>query len=208
MVHSLMIRTRSLLLGSILAALVALVAVAAPGAVAAPTPDSKAQALVLRVVRPSSAQLTALSQSYDLLESRAGSDYFVLGDAGTARALRAQGLQVRLERALAPLPRATAKTSSALRANGTLAAAAYGTFYGGYHTVDAQLQHLRDVAAAYPTLATVVDYGDSWRKTRGLSGYDLLAICITKINAGDCARSTTAPKPRSMVVSAIHAREL
>jgi carboxypeptidase T len=203
-----MIRTRFVVLGAFLVALIAMVLQSGATAIAVPTPDPAAQALVLRVVNPSSPQIAALTENYDLLEARTGNDYFVLGDKSTLQALRAQGYRVRTERALAPLPRATEPTKSALRADGTISAAAYGTFYGGYHTVDAQMQHLQDVAAANPTLATLVDYGDSWRKTRGLSGYDLLAICITKLNAGDCARSTSAPKPRSMVVSAIHAREL
>src|SRR4051794_12060743 len=203
-----MIRTRFLVLGALVAGLLALVLQGAATAVAVPTPSSSAPALVLRVLAPSSSQVSLLSSRYDLLEARTGGDYFVLGDQSTLKALRAQGFRARTERTLAPLPKATAGTKSALQADGTLAAAAYGTFYGGYHTVDAQLQHLRDVAAAYPSLATVVDYGDSWRKAQGLSGYDLLAICITKLNAGDCARSTSAPKPRSVVVSAIHAREL
>jgi carboxypeptidase T len=212
MVRSFVIRTRLLLPAMALILLTGLISLAAPRAAAsapASTTAGPAQALVLRVIHPSPAQLTALSANYDLLEARSGADYFVLGDGSTAGTLRSQGLQVRLERALAPLPRAAVKpTRSALQPDGTLAAAAYATFYGGYHTVDAQLQHLRDVAAAYPSLATVVDYGDSWRKTQGLGGSDLLAICITKINAGDCARSTSAPKPRSVVVAAIHAREL
>jgi len=203
-----MIRTRFLVLGALVAGLLALVLQSAATAVAVPTPSSSAPALVLRVVAPSSSQVSLLSSRYDLLEARTGGDYFVLGDQRTLKALRAQGFRARTERTLAPLPKATAGTKSALRADGTLAAAAYGTFYGGYHTVDAQLQHLRDVAAANPTLTTLVDYGDSWRKTQGQSGYDLLAICITKLAAGDCARSTSAPKPRSVVVSAIHAREL
>ena len=203
-----MIRTRFLVLGALLAALFAMVLQGAATAVAVPTPNPNAQALVLRVIGPSSSQVAALSNSYDLLEARTGGDYFVLGDSSTLKALRAQGYRARTERTLAPLPRATGTTKSGLQADGTISAAAYATFYGGYHTVDAQLQHLRDVAAANPTLTTLVDYGDSWRKTRGLSGYDLLAICITKLNAGDCARSTSAPKPRSVVVSAIHAREL
>jgi hypothetical protein len=175
-------------------------------------PDPTSPALVLRVLRPTTAQLSVLSGHYDLLEARTGDDYFVLGDRSTVKSLQRQGFRVRTERTLAPLPAATksdsTSTRSARRADGTINAAAYGTFYGGYHTVEAQLQHLRDVAAAYPALATVVDYGDSYRKTRGLSGHDLLAICITKINTGDCARTTSAPKPRSMVVAAIHAREL
>jgi carboxypeptidase T len=204
-VRTFVIRTRFLLLAL---ALVLLTALAAPRAVAAATPGEAAAALVLRVVHPSSTQLAALSANYDLLEARSGGDYFVLGDGSTARTLRAQGLRVQLERTLAPLPKASARSTSALRADGTPAAAAYATFFGGYHTVDAQLQHLRDVAAAYPALATVVDYGDSWRKSQGLTGSDLLAICITRISTGDCARSTSAPKPRSVVVAAIHAREL
>ena len=203
-----MIRTRFLVLGALLAALLALAVQGGATAVAIPTPDPSAPALVLRVVAPSRAQVTVLSSRYDLLEAKTDGDYFVLGDRSTAKALKAQGYTVRTERTLAPLPKATAGTKSGLRSDGTINAAAYATFYGGYHTVDAQMQHLRDVAAAYPALTTLVDYGDSWRKTKGLSGYDLLAICITKLNAGDCARSTTAPKPRSVVVSAIHAREL
>jgi carboxypeptidase T len=208
-------RARFAVLGVAVAALFALVSQGSATAVTVPTLDQTAPAVVLRVVRPTPAQVSLLSQSYDLLESRDGGDYFVLGNDATAKhtatisTLRAQGLKVRVEKQLPALPKATAKTHSALRADGTLAAAAYGTFYGGYHTTDAQLQHLRDVAAAYPTLAKVVDYGDSWRKAQGLStGSDLLAICITKIATGDCALSPTAPKPRSMVISAIHAREL
>ena len=204
-----MIRKRFLVLGALVAALFAMVLQGGATAVAVPTPDATAQALVLRVVSPSKTQVAALSTSYDLLEAKTGGDYFVLGDVSTLAALRAQGYQARTERKLPALPKATATTKSGLQADGSISAAAYGTFYGGYHTIDAQLQHLRDVAAAYPTLATVVDYGDSWRKTQGLTtGYDLLAICITKLAAGDCARSTSAPKPRSVVVSAIHSREL
>jgi carboxypeptidase T len=204
-----MIRTRFLALAALLAAALALVLQSGATAVPVKAPDPAATALVLRVVRPTAVQLTVLSDSYDLLEARTGGDYYVLGDRATATSLRRQGFQVRVDRTLAPLPAAPATTQKkALRADGTINAAAYATFYGGYHTVDAQLQHLRDVAAAYPALAQVVDYGDSYRKTRGLSGYDLLAICITKISSGDCARSTSAPKPRSVVVAAIHSREL
>jgi len=54
------------------------------------------------------------------------------------------------------------------------------TFYGGYHTVAEHEKHLTDVAAAYPALTQVFDIGDSWRKTRGLGGHDIKAICITK----------------------------
>jgi hypothetical protein len=158
---------------------------------------------VLRVVAPSAAQLSHLRASADLLERREGADFFVLGDSTTVEDLQADGYRVRRERVLPAVPAADAVSAD------VAPLATYATFFGGYHTVDAQQQHLRDVAAAYPSLATLVDYGDSWRKTRGLSGgSDLLAICITHKVSGDCALSPTAPKPRSVLYAAIHAREL
>lgn len=166
------------------------------------------QPVVVRVSNPTAAQLAELRDRFDLLENRVGNDYFVLGDGSTVNVLRAGGLSARTEKVLPALPKASARQDTAAAPSTRLAAAAYATFYGGYHTVDAQFQHLRDVAAAYPSLATVVDYGDSWRKTQGLTGSDLLAVCITKKVSGDCALTPSAPKPRSVLVSAIHAREL
>jgi murein tripeptide amidase MpaA len=157
---------------------------------------------VLRVLAPTPAQVQWLSANTDLLEARVGADYFVLGEASVVSRLRAKGLQVRIDGRMAPLPRSGGLSRNAVTA------AVYPTFFGGYHTVEAQLQHLSDVAAAYPALAKVVDYGNSWRKARGLGGYDLLAICITHLAAGDCALTPSAPKPRSVVMAAIHAREL
>ncbi|MEZ5411446.1 MAG: M14 family zinc carboxypeptidase [Acidimicrobiales bacterium] len=88
-------------------------------------------------------------------------------------------------------------------------AATATTFYGGYRTVDEHYAHLQSVAAAYPNLATVVDYGDSWRKVHDVAGgNDLLAICLTARQEGDCALSTNVVKPRTVIMAAIHAREL
>ncbi|MFI9006130.1 M14 family zinc carboxypeptidase [Actinosynnema sp. NPDC053489] len=82
------------------------------------------------------------------------------------------------------------------------------TYYGGYRTVAEHEKHLTDVAAAYPALTQVYDIGDSWRKTRGLGGHDINAICITKKQAGDCALSPNSAKPRFALIAQIHAREL
>jgi carboxypeptidase T len=191
-------RRSAVAVAAVLFALLTLVALAVPGSAGAATQAADTP-LVLRVVEPSKAQVRHLSVTYDLLEARDGADYFVLGEAATATALRRQGLTVRVERRLAPLPAAAESAPSA---------AAYATFYGGYHTVSAHWQHLQDVAAAYPALTTLVDYGNSWLKTQGRGGNDLYAICITRKQAGDCALSPTAPKPRSVVYAAIHAREL
>jgi carboxypeptidase T len=196
-------RSRTLRPALVLAAAVALAAGTVPAVGAHAAGPRTAQPLVLRVVHPSPAQVQQLRASADLLEKREGADYFVLGDAATVTDLRTDGFQVRPEQALPVLASARSVSTDA----STLAT--YATFYGGYHTVDAQFQHLRDVAATHPSLATVVDYGDSYRKTRGIStGTDLLAICITHKVTGDCALSPTAPKPRSVLYAAIHAREL
>ncbi|WP_025274314.1 M14 family zinc carboxypeptidase [Haloglycomyces albus] len=85
---------------------------------------------------------------------------------------------------------------------------AQGTFYGGYKTPDLHLQHVDDVAAANPDLATVHDIGDSWLKTQGRGGYDIKAICLTNLQPGDCELSPDSDKPRFSLVSQIHAREL
>ncbi|MFD0556500.1 zinc carboxypeptidase [Stackebrandtia endophytica] len=82
------------------------------------------------------------------------------------------------------------------------------TYYGGYHTVDAHEAHLNQVAADYPDLATVYDIGDSWLKTQGDGGHDILAICLTKKADGDCELSPDSAKPRFSVIAQIHAREV
>jgi carboxypeptidase T len=198
-----MVSPRRLRAAVVLFGVLALVAVPVLGPADAATTTTGPQAWVLRVVHPSAAQLNALSTSADLLEKRAGADYFVLGDASTLSTLTALGYRVRVESKLPAIPAAGSSSRD------QVTAAAYATFFGGYHTVDAQLQHLRDVATTYPALTTLVDYGDSYRKVHGISGgSDLLAICITHKVTGDCALSPTAPKPRSVVYASIHAREL
>ncbi|MFD1049244.1 M14 family zinc carboxypeptidase, partial [Kibdelosporangium lantanae] len=83
------------------------------------------------------------------------------------------------------------------------------TYYGGYHTVNAQYSHLDQVVQQHPDLAVNVTYGQSWRKSRGMAnGYDLRAICITKKQTGDCALNPNSAKPRFFLMSQIHAREI
>ena len=209
-----MTRTRSFLhpllaIGVLLAAVLALAVPAAAPAVSAEPPPA---AVLYRVHRPTPAQLAVLATGYDLLERRSGADYFVLGEPNLEPSLTALGLSVSVAQRLAPLPvRAVDRVGKVrpevARPGAPVQASAYATFFGGYHTTAAQQQHLFDVAAAYPGLATVVPYGDSWLKTQGRGGNDLLAICITRKRSGDCALRPSA-KPRSVVYAAIHAREL
>ncbi|WP_434439034.1 M14 family zinc carboxypeptidase [Lentzea sp. E54] len=163
----------------------------------APAPaDGPRATYVLRVPAPlgDSAQ-RLLGLGYDVLEQRDGEDLFVIGDARTSAELRADGFASTVETAMPPsqwAPRSVGDT----------------TYYGGYRTVTAHLAHLDQISADHPGLATVVDYGDSWRKTQGNGGYDLKALCITKKSAGDCALTPAAPKPRLFVMGQLHAREI
>lgn len=178
------------LLGLLLATLVQV----SPRVIAAtpPPPEAESAIYVFRVTVNSPAEVQRLTGGgWDVLEAR-GPDYLlVLGDSTTANRLRAEGFMVVIDhRVTAP------------------GGVGPFTFYGGYRTVVEHYQHLTDTVAAHPDLALVVDYGDSWRKQQALGGYDLRAICLTKLQPGDCALSPASTKPRFFLMAAIHAREL
>ncbi|WP_035844803.1 M14 family zinc carboxypeptidase [Kitasatospora azatica] len=140
-----------------------------------------------------------LAGGFDVLEHRQGADLLVLGDGDTQLRLRLAGFRPSVQQALPA--RSPAQP---------LAAAAPGdTYDGGYHTVNSQYAHLDQVASQHADLATVVTYGQSWRKQTGQpNGYDLKAICITRMTQGDCRRDPNSAKPRFFLMSQIHAREL
>ena len=79
----------------------------------------------------------------------------------------------------------------------------YETFYGGYRTVDAFHQYEDDLAAAYPDLVKVNDYGTSYTGDNPLR-----AVCITENAQAGCGLSPNEPKGRFLVMAQIHAREI
>lgn len=170
-----------------------------PAATPAPT-------FVYRVTAPlgDSAQ-RLLNQGFDVLEDRDGDDLFVLGDNQVLTRLREAGFAPVVDKVMEP-PQWTPPSRKGQAPD--VNALAEETYYGGYRTVNAQYAHLNQVAADYPALTTVVDYGDSWRKTNSSGGYDLKAICITKKVAGDCQLTPNAAKPRFFVMGQLHAREI
>lgn len=163
---------------------------------AQPTPAPQQPQAALRIWRvfvndtPSLQRLT--SGPWDVLEAR-GPDYLlVLGGDAEAAALRGLGYRVEEDHTLP-----------------NLAGRDLNTFFGGYRTVTEHYAKMDALAISHPHLVTVVDYGDSWRKLNSLpNGHDLRAVCITAKQAGDCALTPTAPKPRFVLMAAIHAREL
>ncbi|GIF01039.1 M14 family zinc carboxypeptidase [Paractinoplanes rishiriensis] len=176
-------------------------------------PEAAAEDSSLFVYRVAAASPAAaqrlFTDGYDVLENRTGNDLFVLGDAATAARLRAAGFRPIVSEKLAAMGGAAPSTRLVPDAAAPTVAAIDETYFGGYRTVRAQHAHLDQVAADHPDLATVVDYGDSYLKTRNAAtGYDLKAICLTKRASGDCALTPDAPKPRFLFMTQIHAREI
>jgi murein tripeptide amidase MpaA len=191
-----------------------LVFTAAPSTAAKAVVAKTSQILVYRVTAPFGSDTDRLLDlGLDVMEGRDGNDLFVMGDRSVGRTLRTAGFTAKIDQVLdtpqwTPVARRWQADDQSLAAEAAAPLAAEETYYGGYRTVNAQYAHLTAVATAHPDLATVYTYGQSWRKTKNRGGYDLKVICITKINAGDCARSTSAPKPRFLLMAQIHAREI
>ena len=71
-----------------------------------------------------------------------------------------------------------------------------------YRTVEETYSSLQALATANPNLATWSDIGDTWEKVtpNGAAGYDINVLVLTN-------KSIPGPKPKFMLISAIHARE-
>lgn len=71
-----------------------------------------------------------------------------------------------------------------------------------YRTVEETYASAQALVTAHPTLASIVDVGDSWDKVTagGPAGYDLLVLKLSN-------SSVAGPKPVLLVSAAIHARE-
>ncbi|MFK8017953.1 MAG: M14 family zinc carboxypeptidase [Gammaproteobacteria bacterium] len=69
-----------------------------------------------------------------------------------------------------------------------------------YSTVPETLSTAAQLALDFPNLATWTDIGDSWEKTSGFGGDDLMVLRLTN-------QSITGEKPKLFITSAIHARE-
>ncbi|KAB2968837.1 MAG: peptidase M14 [Thermoanaerobaculia bacterium] len=71
-----------------------------------------------------------------------------------------------------------------------------------YRTVEETFTSAQALVTAHPTLAAIVDAGDSWEKATagGLPGYDMLVLKLTN-------SAIPGPKPKFFATTAIHARE-
>ncbi len=179
----------------------------APAAPPVVTVATAAELSVFKVTDPGRSVLDLAdylqANGYDVLEAREGNALFVQGDAATAAALQGAGMRVKVHQRLSNAP------AQASPAPSSPAVAAAPTFFGGYTSISQIEANLATTAAAYPALTQLIDIGDSWRKVNVQPGpHDMWAMCITNIQAGDCALAPNSTKPRLLVMASIHAREI
>lgn len=72
--------------------------------------------------------------------------------------------------------------------------------YACYRTVEETFTTAQTIVAEHPTLASWIDIGDSWEKTAGIGGYDLMVLKLTNAEVA-------VEKPKLFIMSAVHARE-
>jgi hypothetical protein len=204
-------RTKLLVTATALAAAAAMLLVGGPRTSIADA-DSNQLYLYRVPAGTDAAAQRLIGGGFDVLESRADGDLFVIGNTETAAKLRAGGFSPASVEKLAPAGWKAPSTRLVPDAAADAVAPAAvidETYDGGYHTVRAQYAHLDAIAAGHPDLATTVDYGDSYLKTRNpATGYDLRAICLTHRQSGDCALTPNVTKPRFLFMTQIHAREI
>jgi len=147
-------------------------------------PAGQGEAGVYRVYFGSPDRLAELAVDHDIWEVKPEWGYAVMALAATDTVrLRSRGY--RLELALEHLSQAPLGPPS----------------YSCYRDVDELYARLQQLRARYPTLTELIDYGDSWLKEQGLSGYDLWILKITNAQVKQ-------PKPRFFLMANIHGREL
>lgn len=158
--------------------------------------------LVVRIYFKDRNQLNDLVQRLDVFEEATTAGYAVAYVSQNELAqLRAEGVQVEVDETRTAAINASIETMKEAQAAGTSAVGSIPG-YACYRTVEETYSSLQALAAANPNLASWTDIGDSWEKATpgGAAGYDLNVLVLTN-------KSIPGPKPKFMLMSAIHARE-
>ncbi|HST21908.1 MAG TPA: M14 family zinc carboxypeptidase, partial [Blastocatellia bacterium] len=181
------IRTRRRLSINLALILLALF-LAQPAAQFATPQQITGQIVIARVTMRNQQELERfVTLGLDLLEMRTGDDLFILTTKAQIEELRRNGWAISVDQKQSAL-------FNEQRAN---------TFRNGYRTVAEMRAFVDSKAAAYPNLAEVFTYGQSWEKINsgGTAGRDLFGITLTN-------KQIAGPKPTFFLMAAIHAREL
>src|SRR4051794_22209469 len=162
------------------------------------TPHSQAvsEPFLMRVYFRSAAERDRLLVTLNVPDHAVQPEGYLLayGDQALLERLRSAGQRAEID---APRTQAEFRSTAAL-------------FNQGYRTVEEVYTDLDALVAAHPSVAAIVDAGDSWCKTQGgcmlpsgasIAGYDLRAIHITN-------RAIPGPKPVAFWIAAHHPREI
>lgn len=162
---------------------------------ALPTPDpTGAEELIVRIYFDDLQTAYAIAATFEPLESNYENGYLVLSvtreehqqliDSGFTTEIDAARM-LQLDQRL--LPGQNISTNAI-------------PGYSCYRSVEETFATAQSIANTYPNLATWTDVGDSWQKTNGLGGYDIMVLKLTN-------SAIAGPKPKIFITSAIHARE-
>lgn len=178
------------LLCSLLLATCALAAWATP---LLPTQDLPADngPWVVRAYFSDKAQLDRLSRRMEPWEVNHAQHFVVIEvpDRAAYAGLLAEGFTVTPDPALTALLRQPGRGMDSVPG------------YACYRTVEETFATLVAIVSANPTLASIVDIGDSWEKVRNpANGYDMRVLKLSN-------SAIAGPKPRVFLMGAIHARE-
>ena len=161
--------------------------------------DTVVDKSVVRIYLDDARQLHELAHDLDLFEEPTTNGYAVaLASAEEVAALRAQG--VRVESDAVRTSELRSAQAEVLARSGEATNAIPG--YACYRTVEETYTTFANLATSRPTLATWTDIGNSWEKVipGGKAGYDVYALKLTN-------SAKPGPKPKFLLMSAIHARE-
>lgn len=140
---------------------------------------------IVRIFFKDEAQLNALAARLDIWEVHRDAGYVVAPVSDEIQALLvSQGYTVEIDKQLSE--RITALAPPA---------------YPCYRTVEQIEAALQATAIRYPSLAQLIDYGDSWEKVTHGAGYDLWLLKLTN-------QAIPGPKPALFLMADLHAREL
>ncbi|MEM7131979.1 MAG: M14 family zinc carboxypeptidase [Chloroflexota bacterium] len=162
---------------------------------------------VVRVYFDDEDDLAYLAENYDVWEEAVSRQEYVTVRVSQAdlNAITQEGYEVEVDQALtaslaAPAPLFGHFNIFEDAAEGASINAIPG--FACYRTVEETYMSMAQLAVANPTLATWTDVGDSYDKITpgGSAGYDINLLKLTN-------SSIPGPKPKLMIISAIHARE-
>ncbi len=153
--------------------------------------DDSSRITVVRAWFDNREMVNELARDYAPWEVLHDHGYLVIGVTDAQRQdIESRGFRVEVDTQLTEYYSATPATTSLPGIPG----------FPCYRTVEETFDTARALVASNPRLASWIDIGDSWDKTNGRGGYDLMVLKLTNADVA-------GPKPVLFQMTAVHARE-